>query len=728
MNPTSSHRHFRNTTSTIASATALLAGLAMVAMAPAAHAQSVSVSTGSAPQQIDTSSVSTVTVTSGTNATVLPNGQQWAIPSGSVGLYYNSNLLSIAPASSPFGGTTQGAQIVTQAGSTLTFIGNQTIGWGPWVAMDGMIRASGDVVFEGGTQNIIGANSFLGNLTIKTGAQLYNGESWGAPATLTFGANSNVSLESGAYWYINQGNSTSTINGALSAADSTAVIDLTSGTMVVNGKNTSASPFRGTLNLAPGASLVVGDASHASAIFGDPAHTDGSGLTLNITRSATGASALLQGYGTIYGTVNNPSGIVQPGGTAGTLGTLTVSKYTQGATGTLKVEVSPTGASKLNVLGSATVGGTLSIVVDAGKYSNGVYTVLSAQSISGSFSSIVTSGNTAGAIVGLQVTPTSYSLVTESTETTQIIPHLAAANRDHIKVFTGALFDAIATTSTSFGAPVAPHGHGISLWLAPLGQHSTVRNGDTGYSLDAGGIMGGVEKALPWNGKLGVAVGYTSSTLNARSVTARARTDTLDIAAYGGVELENARIDFVGFYNSYDATSTRTLDSYGAATAKPKGTAYGAALQISHGIYNNTVVPFLRGTYAYNNQQQAVETGAGALALRFDQLRLNSVVADVGVKIHPLASVGKIGLRPEITLAVEHDFSNPGEHVTGQFSTISGSPFSYVWAGNTQAAGVGSLGLVARLPSGIELFGQVDGRFTAHQESGSASAGVRYRF
>ncbi|AJP70766.1 hypothetical protein TS85_01380 [Sphingomonas hengshuiensis] len=714
----------------------VLAAAAACAGAGSAQAQTT-LDESNSPVQIDGGATS-ITVTSGTNAVVLPNyaspgvEQGWiTIPDNGLVLDYANSILSSPASSSPFGGASTGAQINVESGATLTFAGVPTLGYGQWVAFNNLIRASGDVVIEntgGNSINLAGANSFLGNLTLEAGAQLNTGQTWGAPVQLTFGANSNVTLGAGAQWFINQGTNTATIGGRLSAADSTATVNLSSGTLVVNGQNTTASPFRGTLTIGAGATFVVGDSTHSSAIFGDPNYVDGSGLTINVVRNSTGTPATLQGYGTIYAAVNNASGIVQPGGTAGTLGTLTVGSYTQGATGILNVEVSPTGASQLKVLGAASLSGTLNITVDAGEYGNAVYTVLSAQSISGEFSNIVTSGNTSGAIVGLQVTSTSYSLVTESTESTQIISHLSAANRDHIKLFTGALYDTIATTSESYGAPRQDYGRGVSLWMAPIGQRSNVRSGNTGYRADAYGGIGGFELALPHKGKLGIAASYTSGSIDTRSGTAQASVDTLDLAVYGGLEFQNARIDGIAFYNRYDATADRQLEGYGTISSSPKGISYGGSLQLSRGIFDNAVVPFLRGTYSFHKQKGVVEAGGDALSLAFDEIRLHSFVANAGLKIHPVAPIGKVKLRPEITLAVEHDFSNPGEYVTGSFATITGSPFSYYWSGNTQTAGVGSIDLTALLSPRLAVFGRVDGRFTSRQDSEAASLGLRLRF
>ena len=45
------------------------------------------------------------------------------------------------------------------------------------------------------------------------------------------------------------------------AADTASVIDLTSRTLTVNGQNTASNAFKGTLNISPGATFVVGDAN-----------------------------------------------------------------------------------------------------------------------------------------------------------------------------------------------------------------------------------------------------------------------------------------------------------------------------------------------------------------------------------------------------------------------------------------------------------------------------------
>jgi hypothetical protein len=96
------------------------------------------------------------------------------------------------------------------------------------------------------------------------------------------------------------------------------------------------------------------------------------------------------GHGAVAGDVTN-NGTVEPGGT---IGTLTVANYTQGANGTLAVEISPTAGSVLDVAGAAQLDGRLHVLTDAGQYNlRNQYIILDAGgSVTGTFSSLLASG------------------------------------------------------------------------------------------------------------------------------------------------------------------------------------------------------------------------------------------------------------------------------------------------------------------------------------------------
>ena len=139
----------------------------------------------------------------------------------------------------------------------------------------------------------------------------------------------------------------------------------------MNGTNTYTGPT--TINSG---TLEIGDASHT-----------GASLSSNVI---VGASGVLMGHGTLSGGVTNTAGgVVAPGGS---IGTLSVGSYTQGASSTLRIEVSPTAASKLNVTGAASLNGTLALVYDPGVYSSATFDILHAGSITGTFATMNAAG------------------------------------------------------------------------------------------------------------------------------------------------------------------------------------------------------------------------------------------------------------------------------------------------------------------------------------------------
>ena len=132
---------------------------------------------------------------------------------------------------------------------------------------------------------------------------------------------------------------TATINATLSGAGG--ITKEGAGTLILNGENT----YLGTTAIDAG-SLIV-DESIASA------------------QTFVNAGGLLGGGGIIGGDLTN-GGIVSPGHSPGSMGTLTVNgNYTQTASGTLRIEVAGTAPGQFDLLavgGHASLAGTLQLI------------------------------------------------------------------------------------------------------------------------------------------------------------------------------------------------------------------------------------------------------------------------------------------------------------------------------------------------------------------------------
>ena len=696
------------------------------------------------------------TVTSGT-AVLLPS---W----GYLGTVHNNGWVPIIDSSGAItttsgaaqGGATVGKLNINQ-GATLVLAGQQSIYGSPYEPLNSVINAAGNVVVEnnGGVTGsnqygLTGNTTITGNLTLEQGANVRVGEYYGTvsgalgslttnggyygASAINFGATTNVTLQgtatNSALLYMNL-SAPAVMGGALSATQQSEVW-LHAGTLTVNGANTTANPFVGALQLDAGTTFIAGDSSHTSAVFGDPNHTDGSSLTLNIARTS-GTPVTLMGYGTIYATVNN-SGVVTPGGTPGVLGNLTVSQYNQTGLGVLNIEVSPTGASQLKVLGTASLGGTLNLKIDSGNYGNQVIQILSANAITGSFSNINTSGSEAA---GLAETSTGYYVVTELASNVQVFGHLVSSDLSNVNAFTDTLYDNLQGTYPS-KAPKTNLGNGFDVWLQPFGRTAHVASQGYGYNSTAEGVTGGWKHRSSGDleGRLGIsnlnfglAMSYANETLNTDAEATKSSSQTYDGALYAGFNLQNARIDGMYFFNSYKANVDRNLGASGSILSSPKAKSNGGSLQISNGLYDNLIVPYFRATYTSLDQAAITELGTNLLALKVNEIQKDYFYTDLGIKIHPGATTQIVGLRPEITLALEHNFTfHPGDLVSGQFANLSGSPFTFNWKGDQTTAAIVGINLTSDVTSNLQLFGKLDGRFTSHSENGELRLGGKFVF
>ncbi|MBU8546821.1 MULTISPECIES: autotransporter-associated beta strand repeat-containing protein [Roseomonadaceae] len=260
----------------------------------------------------------------------------------------------------------QGAGDLINPNTTLLVSGN----------FAGRIMGSGDIDKIGmGTLILTGANSYSGGTTIQTGTvQVGDG---GTSGTLGSGAVVN--------------------NGALvfNRSDAVTVGNLISG----SGTLTQDGPGNLILNAAntyTGATTV-----QAGRLSVNGSIAASSGVTVE-------AGGTLGGTGSLPGVAVRAGGAIAPGNS---IGTLTVSGDLALAPGsTTQIEVQGPLADRINVSGTATLGGTLQLVALGGSYSfNAPYTLIQAGAVAGSFAALDTQGS-----FGAGVTSTVNTTATEA--------------------------------------------------------------------------------------------------------------------------------------------------------------------------------------------------------------------------------------------------------------------------------------------------------------------------
>jgi outer membrane autotransporter protein len=242
----------------------------------------------------------------------------------------------------------------------ITLLGGGTIGVTDQnvLSYGGVITGVGSLTkTDTGTLVLSGMNTYIGATTV-------NGGTLRAGMANTLPSQTALSVTAGATFDLN--NFAQSI-GSLAGAGS---VTLGTGALTTGNDNTSTdfsgviSGLGGLTKVGTGTQILSGNNTYtgATTVNGGSLIVDGS---IASAQTFVNAGGLLGGDGIIGGSVLN-SGIVSPGHSPGTLGTLTVNgNYTQSANGTLRIEVAGIAPGQFDLLavgGHASLAGTLQLV------------------------------------------------------------------------------------------------------------------------------------------------------------------------------------------------------------------------------------------------------------------------------------------------------------------------------------------------------------------------------
>jgi fibronectin-binding autotransporter adhesin len=553
------------------------------------------------------------------------------------------------------------------AGTIALGSGNLTIDQPGETVFAGAISGTGGLTKAGaGILGLTGAESYTGGTSVNAGTlTLGPGGSLAAAGALTVNGGTfdlenggqTVSALSGTGGGITLGNGNLTVNQSIttsfigSISGTGGLTKQGGGTLILDGVNS----YTGLTSVDAG-TLEIGDADHTTASLTGPV--------------TVGADGNLAGHGTIGGDVaNNSGGIVSPGGS---IGTLTVNgNYVQGPSSTLVIEVSPTAASQLHVLGSASLAGNLDMVYEPGVYRQASYDILQAGSITGTFATVT--GNTPTGFdqslaysstgVALAVDPTGGPVIVAPTNDT-IFTALSTAALLAAQQANGALLTHMGELHLGTGSPkvqtalasatptqVAFTGTADQLadllpeipqavgqmggWFKAIGSFASLDGSIStpGFDTQAGGFLAGFDKAVSANFTAGIAAGYLHTNLS-EAGGASGSLDTPRLAVYGTYTLGNFAVDATAGY-AYDfIDSSRPFASLGqTASSSYNSQEANAALQVSTraNFTGITFMPAAGLAFVHFAQNGVGESGAPGFNLNVNGNSANSLRPFIGL-------------------------------------------------------------------------------------------------
>ncbi len=582
------------------------------------------------------------------------------------------------------------------------------------VTFAGAVSGTGNVIQAGSGATILaGSNLYTGGTTINAGGTLQIGGGGGGGAivgaiadngTLVYDRADSVILASG-------------------IAGTGALVQAGGGTLVLNGQT----GIGGATTIAAG-TLVVGDASHPGAVL----NSAGGGVRV-------GAGGTLAGHGTIVGAVSNTAaGTVRPGGS---IGTLTVGSYTQGAGASLAVEVSPAAASRLAAAGTVSLNGTVRLTFDPGSYGAAIFPIVTGQSVSGTLSAVTQSGAPGRELAALSYAPdrSQVDLVLTTPNSASVYGDLATLAVDTAQAFGTGLLRAL---DSGFAGQPGPPAGGADMasqptiedergrvWLQPFGGIGQTAGGSgvTFHSVTTG-ISGGAARTFDNGSVGGIGLQYGGDRMTVSGAGNSATDTAYDIGLFGEVPVGSATFAGVAFYVGTDATVSRSAGAAGTAQSSPAGRGWGGALQLGYELMGGDVAPFAQFHYLNYRLDGATETGAGALDMRMQASRDVSERGDLGVRVRHRFVLDGVEVLPQAWLGVEREFGDSGRSVTGGLALSPGSNATVASATPDRTAAVVEVKVAAKLSDRFQLFVDAGGRIGGNSQQGTALFGAAFRF
>lgn len=516
------------------------------------------------------------------------------------------------------------------------------------------------IALEDSTFDLKGTALTIPNIYMRDSTFTYTEGTPGAPGSRTL--SQNWLFDSDNSFFIATGRSL-TLSGALTAAAGLDIFKEDNGLLTLTGNNAG---FLGTF-VVSGGELRVN-----SALTGG-----------FISMSAAGT---LSGTSTVSGFDASAGGVIAPG--SGGVGTLTtVGSAVFGAASTFQVQVTPGGADRLSVGGTATLGGTLQIVPTLGNYgfgtsftllsaaggATGAFTTVTGNNFGPNYNSLITQ-NAQGVTIQLTangilsaLTPANATgnqratlgMIDDAVDDGEAPASLAAllslndagllaaadalSGEAYASATRVALDDERLVREAALGRLRAAKGDGTAVWGQVFESWSKGQEDGNAaaYNRDITGFAAGVDTGLGGLGgdvRLGVLLHYGRSDITIDARASEADIQRTGIGLYGAAHFGAFRVGLGGVYSALDLDVDRRVAFSGfdeSVNGNTDGTALQGFAEIAYRFDladGSALEPFLQAGVTSVDLDGFAETGGdAALTIAGQENEITSVIAGLRV-------------------------------------------------------------------------------------------------
>jgi autotransporter-associated beta strand protein len=564
-------------------------------------------------------------------------------------------------------------------------------------AMANLVQGAGALNKGGsGVLTISSQNTFSGGATIAAGAvALTNGQGLGtgaaaigSGASLSIGDIAVSNVISGAGSVVKTGSGLGQLTGANTYSGGTSV---SAGTLRVAGLSSLGT---GGVSVAAGATLEmsnVTDAVFANALSGaGTLRKSGAGaltfssnftvgslavdagrvrLNAGLTGNASvGAGAILNGTGTISGTLTN-NGLLAPGNSIGTLNVQ--GNYVHNAGSVLEIEFDDAGGiDLLNVGGTATLnGGTLRFVSLGGAEGSGGTFLNAAGGVTGTFATV----ETVGAQLPLSVIyqPTSGVMA----------PSILTARPSTFNSQALAASDTVIGFADMVSTQALRSGQGNGAWIEALGANAS--RGAVGqtlaYDSDSSGISAGMRGPLTDRIDAGVSLGWSQADVSLGSNAGGGQQDGMLASVFGRYRLDGASLGAGILYGSLEQSTVRNVsfNSFSASVAGDTDSVVTGAFLSADAAFGEaggwTFGGAAQASYLSQTQDAYTESGSSPLRLQLPELTFETIGLQAGLQAGTAFDLGGSAASLRLDVGLRHSSALDDRVIPVRFAASSAS-------------------------------------------------------